>query len=434
MRSYLFIITLNFLIPLWQTTLAQWMQLNLPDNDVRCLTIDGNLLFAGTHRGVFVSHNAGDSWTEMNNVLPVMYVSSLAVKDSIIFEGTEENGVFRSTDFGKSWQMVNNPLFIGYRIKSLSIIPKGNDSMNILAGALGGVYVSTDTGATWLQIDVFSTWGGPFLVLENADEQLIIFASIFYGGELGGSLIIRSSDYGLNWDYSSNGIPYYYSYISSIVADAQNRLFASVYFPSVYNYQWQIFSSSDFGVDWYPISSTLDSAITSMKATDISGIQAIFAGTENNGVILSTDEGLTWKQINDVSLEGSTVNTLEVFDQYIYAGTSTSGLWKRSLSEIVTSIKEDNINLLAEGYILEQNYPNPFNPSTTIRYSIPTTEFVTLKVYDVLGKEVSTLVNEEKATGNYEVKFNSGNLSSGIYFYSLKAGKFSGTKKLILMK
>ena len=162
MRSYLFIITLNFLIPLWQTTLAQWMQLNLPDNDVRCLTIDGNLLFAGTHRGVFVSHNAGDSWTEMNNVLPVMYVSSLAVKDSIIFEGTEENGVFRSTDFGKSWQMVNNPLFIGYRIKSLSIIPKGNDSMNILAGALGGVYVSTDTGATWLQIDVFSTWGGPF--------------------------------------------------------------------------------------------------------------------------------------------------------------------------------------------------------------------------------------------------------------------------------
>ena len=70
----------------------------------------------------------------------------------------------------------------------------------------------------------------------------------------------------------------------------------------------------------------------------------------------------------NVSLEGSTVNTLEVFDQYIYAGTSTSGLWKRSLSEIVTSIKEDNINLFAEGYILEQNYPNPFNPSTTIRY------------------------------------------------------------------
>lgn len=87
-----------------------------------------------------------------------------------------------------------------------------------------------------------------------------------------------------------------------------------------------------------------------------------------------------------------------------------------------------------EDFELLSNYPNPFNPSTTIKYSIPTSEFVSLKVYDVLGSEVATLVNEEKPTGNYKVNFNATNLSSGIYFYTLKVGNFTQTKKLILMK
>lgn len=83
---------------------------------------------------------------------------------------------------------------------------------------------------------------------------------------------------------------------------------------------------------------------------------------------------------------------------------------------------------------LAQNYPNPFNPSTTIKYSIPSSEFVTLKVYDILGNEVSTLVNEEKPAGNYEVNFNALNLPSGAYFYRLQTGSLVETKKMILLK
>ncbi len=83
---------------------------------------------------------------------------------------------------------------------------------------------------------------------------------------------------------------------------------------------------------------------------------------------------------------------------------------------------------------LNQNYPNPFNPSTKIRYSTPTSEFVTLKVYDVLGKEVATLVNEEKATGSYEVSFDAAGLSSGMYFYKLQTDNFVETKKMLLLK
>ena len=86
------------------------------------------------------------------------------------------------------------------------------------------------------------------------------------------------------------------------------------------------------------------------------------------------------------------------------------------------------------GYSLMQNYPNPFNPSTKIEYSIPEVSFATIKVYDMLGNEVATLVNEEKATGSYEVKFDVAGLSSGIYFYKLQAGSFVETKKMILLK
>ena len=83
---------------------------------------------------------------------------------------------------------------------------------------------------------------------------------------------------------------------------------------------------------------------------------------------------------------------------------------------------------------LEQNYPNPFNPSTTIKYSVQNAKNISLKVYDVLGKEVETLVNEEKPAGNYEVEFNAANPTSGIYFYQLKVGSFVETKKMILLK
>jgi hypothetical protein len=85
-------------------------------------------------------------------------------------------------------------------------------------------------------------------------------------------------------------------------------------------------------------------------------------------------------------------------------------------------------------YALQQNYPNPFNPSTVISYRVPMLSHVTLKIFDVLGREITTLVSEEKNIGSYKIKFDASNLSSGIYFYKIDAGNFSETKKMILMK
>jgi hypothetical protein len=89
---------------------------------------------------------------------------------------------------------------------------------------------------------------------------------------------------------------------------------------------------------------------------------------------------------------------------------------------------------IVDGFLLGQNYPNPFNPSTKIKYFIPEMSEVTFKIYDVLGNEIATLVNEEKPTGEYEIEFNATGLPSGIYFYKLVAGEYTQTRKMILLK
>ena len=102
----------------------------------------------------------------------------------------------------------------------------------------------------------------------------------------------------------------------------------------------------------------------------------------------------------------------------------------------VVSVEENPTlrEIVPNKYLLSQNYPNPFNPSTTIKYSVPKLSFVTIKIYDVLGSEIATLVNEEKPIGTYALNWNAANLSSGVYFYLLQAGDFVQTKKMILLK
>jgi hypothetical protein len=98
-----------------------------------------------------------------------------------------------------------------------------------------------------------------------------------------------------------------------------------------------------------------------------------------------------------------------------------------------TDIKAKGLNK-SYTYKLFQNYPNPFNPSTIINFEIPEHSFVTLKVFNILGSEITTLVNEEKPAGKYSFTFDASNLPSGIYFYRITAGNFSNVKKMLLLK
>lgn len=108
------------------------------------------------------------------------------------------------------------------------------------------------------------------------------------------------------------------------------------------------------------------------------------------------------------------------------------GLETKLTDEIVSVESDESFEL--NTFSLEQNYPNPFNPSTIIQFSIPNSSFVNLKVYDILGREVANLLNEEKSAGTYQVSFSASDLSSGIYFCKLQAGSFIETKKMSLLK
>jgi len=135
-------------------------------------------------------------------------------------------------------------------------------------------------------------------------------------------------------------------------------------------------------------------------------------------------------------------------DNYLGEEIKLRFLFRSDVSNNDDGIYIDDINIIVlepptdveqvvstiNNYVLHQNYPNPFNPTTSIRFAIPEAGITTLKVYDILGREVATLVSEEKSVGTYELTWYAENLPSGIYFYRLLAGSFVETKKMVLMK
>lgn len=188
---------------------------------------------------------------------------------------------------------------------------------------------------------------------------------------------------------------------------------------------------------------------TSFFAKNISGADRlpngntlICEGTAGKFFEVDASGNIVWEYVNPVTrfgilTQGDQPSFNLVFKVYRYS-PQYSGLAGKDLSEkgtiekYSTGIKSDNSKPYR--FVLEQNYPNPFNPSTVISWQLPVTSHVVLKVYDVLGREVSTLINEVEKAGNHKVRFDAGNLANGIYFYSLTAGNFHQTKKLILLK
>ncbi|MFA6978909.1 MAG: T9SS type A sorting domain-containing protein [Ignavibacteriaceae bacterium] len=158
----------------------------------------------------------------------------------------------------------------------------------------------------------------------------------------------------------------------------------------------------------------------------------------NNGFEVERNSTASWSKIGFVEGNGTTTTPKKYsfHDENLPDGKYSyrlkqidfDGRFEYSHSVVV------EISDAPKVFALSQNYPNPFNPSTKIKFSIPQTSFVTLKVYDMLGKEIITLINEEKTIGNYEIDFNASNLSSGVYFYKIQASSFIDTKKFILLR
>lgn len=163
----------------------------------------------------------------------------------------------------------------------------------------------------------------------------------------------------------------------------------------------------------------------------------IFRSTRNDDA--STPLSMRWKEIGFVEGHGNSNSPKE----YSFVDTSTplsASIVSYRLKQIDTdgtfkySEIVEIIPILSKEFVLQQNYPNPFNPTTVISYSIPTSSFVSVKVFDVLGNTIATLVNKKQVMGSYKVNFNAKKLSNGIYFYKISADKFISVKKMLLLK
>lgn len=178
---------------------------------------------------------------------------------------------------------------------------------------------------------------------------------------------------------------------------------------------------------------TFEDGKVSVTVTDLQ-VQITVSGTTNDVAGELVDATGTVVDFNNRTSSNPFTLTAPGPGNYtINAGYAGPLRWdSASVSISVTDIGDNSTNLVS--YRLYDNYPNPFNPSTSIKYSLPEANFTTLKIFDALGNEVAVLVDELKSAGTYQVEFNAATLSSGIYYYTIQAGFFNETKKMILMK
>ena len=267
-------------------------------------------------------------------------------------------------------------------------------------------------------------------------------AHVLYYGTDGGTVFkVINSDQGnpSSVNITSNLFPS--GFVSSIAVDPQNANNVLVAFS---NYGiLSIFATTDGGGTWSAVSGNLEQnpdgsgngpSVRVVKILNLSGNIIYYAGTSTGLYAATSLNGMstTWIQqgTNNIGMVDAETIDARNLDGTVVVGTFGSGVY--STQYTTTAIKEKNN--VPVSYSLLQNYPNPFNPSTIIKYSVAKTGPVTLKVFDILGKEVQTLVNEQQTAGNYSITFNAGNLSSGVYFYRMQSGSFVQTKKLILIK
>ncbi|MBK6914154.1 MAG: T9SS type A sorting domain-containing protein [Ignavibacteriales bacterium] len=418
--------------------------------------------------------NGGENWGVQNsgtgnNLLSVHFINS----DTGWAVG-QYNTIRKTTDGGASWfsQQIESMSLFGQQIESISwyyavYFIDGNNGFIGEGPNLGRLYRTTDGGSTWNTVNESITYSiRDIFFVNNLTGWAVGFADL-------NQTISKTTDGGLSWFNQPTEIS-----ISPI----------SVYFIDS-NHGWlcstvgRIFSTIDGGVSWQSQDTPTDVTLNEIYFTDIStgwsvGEQGIILKTLTGGTIpveLTSFTGtaqhnyvsLNWQTATETNNSGFKIERKQVgspqssvgnqdWNQIAFVpgfGTTTepksysfidenlsSGKYQYRLKQIdfdgsfeYSNTVEVEVSTPVK-FALEQNYPNPFNPSTVISYSLPQKEFVSIKVIDILGREVATLVNEVKPAGKFEVEFDASSLASGVYVYQIKAGSFTTSKKMLLTK
>lgn len=352
---------------------------------------------------------------QVNNGLPPgTGVNGMAARGSYVFAAG--GYIYRSSNNGSSWEQASNGISLPY----ISTIAAGTSAL--YAGSiLGGVYVSTNDGANW-------TGPGSGLPGFGGVNTIYVDGTTIWAG-ISSNGIYRSTDNGATWAARSNGLPAFSRNVSSITRSG-STLFAGLTSSAT----GCVYVSTDNGANWTSASTGIPASSYCFALYSVG--QFVFAGFnysgtgDASGIYRTSDNGASWSPVNTGLPDPCSVNAFAVMGTNLYA--SYLGVWQRSLSQI-TGVREVGSDV-PERFSLEQNSPNPFNPHTNIRFMIVDYGFVLLKVYDVLGREVATLVNHEMQPGSYEITWDANGLASGTYIYRLQAGSVVAAKTMTLIR
>ncbi len=418
----------TFLFILVNQLCAQWTNIGFYSAHIRSLAVKDSSLFAGEYNNyyqgaggsVYRSTDGGKNWFVVGYDSISYPVVSMAVMDAFIFVSTQGGGVFRSSDNGINWRSINSGLpnpsgFFGNYI--YVIAAKGNI---LFAGTNeGGLYRSSNYGSSWLGANT----PPPPSILSFAFSNDTIFAGVTEG-------IYISTNGGVDFNFLSS-IPCY----AEVLAFKNGYLFANRMLTGDTSGNNGLYRSSDGGKTWTHLTNGLqfNPEVFSLFMVN----NCIFVSTYNyenasHGFFRSNNNGDSWTDINAGIFNNVGVVSYAVQNDILFIGTSASGVWENPLS-VITNIKNKD-NMAPLTCLLSQNYPNPFNPSTTINFHVSSMAYVTLAIYNMLGQKISTLLNERKSPGVYNIMWDASSMPSGTYFYRLQIGSFFESKKMILLR
>ena len=420
-----------------------WVAQTLSENDlmIQVKAVDLSTAWAlGLHGKVFRTTDGGATWSSVGTGLQIgegITDCIDAISASTAFVGglnydptigppppTDTTFIWRTTDGGATWQIVYYQLH-GFLDAVQMISPTEGIAIGDPVGGKFTILRTADAGVSWSRIPTepnqLNSEAGVFRALCTYGSNYIWFGT--WVGNNSFSAVYHSTDAGVTWTRSPDLFP---DWVSTVwFSDPQHGISNELSFAR----------STDGGFTWTPITDLPAGHwyYDQFTTTSVTGGKDYWAVLDT-AIYRSTDLGESW----NISYAG--IDTL-TFASFVTVGDFTAG-WVTSLGNKIvacnfytpTDVHETLNSEIPNDYRLSQNYPNPFNPSTTFRYSSPNESNVIIKVYDILGKEIETLINEEKPAGTYELTWNAVNLPSGVYFYQLQAGSFIETKKMILLK
>ena len=377
-----------------QDNASTWDQYLHRDLSVNVFYKRFNRLFAGTSRGIYASEDDGLNWKRLNST--GSSVLSITSNDAYLFSSSYAGEISRSSDNGISWE---TPSVFGGSVNAIYYF---NNKL-FTDNSYIGIRYSSDDGMSWSSASIPGSVTYCF-----ADYNDKLFAGLFSHG------IYYSTNSGNSWSPTNLNA----GSMSQIMSNSKYMFVASLHDPGLYR-------SSDGGINWEK--TTLNHLSWCLTVSN----EIVIAGTGSAGVYVSTDNGVSWRSRNE-NLVSNNVHSLFLDNEYVFSGLFESGIYRTTLSSLTEVLHQ--INEIPEIFNLYQNYPNPFNPSTIISFDISKRSFVKLTVYNAAGKLVKKLLNEYKSPGSNEIKFESNDLPTGIYYYSLTAGSFTQSKKMILLK